>query len=74
MLALVKLTFSGPLPEVGCPIISYAWNFGDGTTSTVENPTHVYAKRGQPYSVTLQVSSAAGASPPKVLGGYIHAT
>lgn len=70
----LKVTFTNASIEQGCPIISYAWTFGDGTTSTVENPTHVYAKRGQPYSVTLQVSSAAGASPPKVLGGYIHAT
>lgn len=70
----VNFTDSSFVPGGACPIISWAWNFGDGTTSTLQNPPHVYAKRGLPYSVTLQVSSSAGASPAKVLGGYIHAT
>ncbi|MCE0554011.1 PKD domain-containing protein [Bacillus thuringiensis] len=26
-------------------IISYLWNFGDGTTSTEANPTHVYGEK-----------------------------
>lgn len=30
----------------------YLWNFGDGTTSTEENPTHKYAAAGD-YTVTL---------------------
>ncbi|MEM7037981.1 MAG: PKD domain-containing protein, partial [Bacteroidota bacterium] len=39
--------------------ISWAWNFGDGTTSTLENPTHVYTAPGE-YSVTLVVNNASG--------------
>lgn len=31
---------------------SYLWNFGDGTTSVEQNPTHQYAQTGQ-YSVQL---------------------
>ncbi|WP_421797368.1 PKD domain-containing protein [Haliscomenobacter sp.] len=33
----------------------YLWNFGDGTTSTEENPTHKYAAAGD-YTVTLTLS------------------
>jgi len=34
---------------------TYSWDFGDGATSTEENPTHTYAAEGT-YSVTLDVS------------------
>lgn len=33
---------------------SYAWDFGDGTTSVLENPTHVYKTPGL-YTVKLMV-------------------
>jgi PKD repeat protein len=36
---------------------SYAWNFGDNTTSTDQNPTHVYQKAGT-YAVNLTVKDA----------------
>lgn len=39
---------------------NYLWKFGDGTTSTSENPTHTYASNGN-YSVTLIASGACGA-------------
>lgn len=35
---------------------TYSWDFGDGTTSTEENPSHIYTEGG-PYIVTLRVSS-----------------
>lgn len=35
-------------------IISYTWDFGDGTTGTGKNPSHVYTKPGV-YSVVLTV-------------------
>ncbi len=37
------------------------WNFGDGNTSTEENPTHVYQNFGQ-YTVTLSASNDCGDS------------
>jgi predicted esterase len=37
----------------------YAWDFGDGNTSTDENPTHTYAQDGT-YIVTLTTTSADG--------------
>jgi PKD repeat protein len=36
---------------------TYLWDFGDGTTSTSANPTHVYAEAGG-YLVTLTVTDA----------------
>ena len=38
---------------------SYNWNFGDGTTSTDQNPVHPYAAGGT-YTVTLIVTNACG--------------
>ena len=39
----------------GQTITSYLWNFGDGQTSTQQNPTHTYATPGS-YTVTLTVA------------------
>lgn len=38
---------------------TYAWNFGDNTTSNLANPTHVYPNAGN-YTITLNVASTAG--------------
>lgn len=38
---------------------SWNWNFGDGTSSSLQNPTHMYSKAGV-YTVTLIVSNSAG--------------
>ena len=43
--------------------LSFLWNFGDGTTSTLEYPSHTYAATGK-YTVTLTV----------VNGGCQHTT
>ncbi len=37
--------------------LKYSWNFGDGGTSTLQNPTHTYAAAGS-YQVTLTVTDA----------------
>jgi gliding motility-associated-like protein len=37
----------------------FAWDFDDGVTSTVQNPTHTYGQAGT-YDVTLVVSTTAG--------------
>ena len=38
---------------------SYLWNFGDGTTSTVKNPSHTYQQPGV-YNVCLIASNNVG--------------
>ncbi len=40
-------------------IVSYEWDFGDGTTSTLENPSHTYSSIGS-YVVDLVVTSDNG--------------
>jgi gliding motility-associated-like protein len=42
---------------------SFLWNFGDNTTSTLVNPTHVYPGPGV-YTVTLVVSDSSGCYTP----------
>ncbi|MBK8876518.1 MAG: PKD domain-containing protein [Bacteroidetes bacterium] len=37
-------------------VVTYAWDFGDGSTSTVQNPTHTYAIPGY-YEVALTVTT-----------------
>ena len=39
--------------------IVWNWNFGDGTTSTEQNPMHTYLAEGT-YTVNLEVSNANG--------------
>lgn len=53
------LSMTGPL----CPL-TWSWNFGDGggnSTSSLQNPTHVYEAQGT-YSVTLVASNAGGSA------------
>jgi len=38
---------------------SYSWDFGDGNSSTLENPMHIYEVEGD-YEVTLTVSNDCG--------------
>jgi len=39
--------------------IDYLWDFGDGTTSTLQNPSHLYLNPGN-YPISLQISTAEG--------------
>ncbi|HOJ96672.1 MAG TPA: PKD domain-containing protein, partial [Methanospirillum sp.] len=48
----------------------WAWNFGDGATDMVANPTHTYTNDGT-YTVTLTASNQFGASDTEVKSGYI---
>lgn len=51
-------TFSIDVPDSYTTI---EWDFGDGTTTTGENPTHVYADPGT-YTVSVTVTAASGAT------------
>ena len=40
--------------------LSWSWDFGDGNTSTQQNPVHTYAINTQQYLVNLVVTSSTG--------------
>lgn len=52
----VRFTDSSVVAE---GIASWLWNFGDGTTSTLQNPLHIYPSNGT-YEVTLTVTTNLG--------------
>ena len=43
--------------------VTYAWDFGDGETSTEKDPVHTYASKGE-YTVTLTVTDEQGGTHP----------
>lgn len=52
-------------------IISWAWDFGDGATSTLQNPTHTYTNVGF-YTVVLTVTSSTGCKHTQARSSYIR--
>ena len=56
----VQFSSNGSLDADGS-IVSYAWNFGDGSASATANPVHVYVAAGT-YNVSLTVTDDAGDS------------
>ena len=53
--------------------VSWSWNFGDGSTSTAQNPVHTYTAAGN-YTVTLNVTNAHGYTANLTKEDYIHVT
>lgn len=72
------------VPRVGCPPLSttftnqaygnnlsYNWDFGNGITSTLPNPTYTYNQTGS-YDITLVVTDSMGCSDTLVKPAYIQ--
>jgi len=74
-----------PLPIRGClpftlnpvarittldAVTSYSWNFGDGFTSNLPNPSHTYTVQGS-YSVTLTITTSSGCTETLVVPGAV---
>jgi PKD repeat protein len=53
--------------------ISWAWTFGDGQTSTLQNPSHTYTTAGI-YNVSLTVGFAVGSPLTATKNAYINVT
>ena len=58
--APLAVSFQGSGTDTDGMIISYYWDFGDGTISLIQNPTHLYSKPGT-YIALLKVSDGDGA-------------
>jgi gliding motility-associated-like protein len=52
-------------------ISSWQWDFGDGTTSTAQNPQKAYTSTGF-YTVSLKVTSNTGCTNTVAFGNYIR--
>jgi PKD repeat protein len=71
---------SGPMPltvrfqdRSGGKIVSWLWDFGDGSRGTERNPAHTYKKEGS-YQVSLTVSSAERSSDSEEKPDYVRVT
>ena len=53
----LTVSFVDTSTDTGGTITSRSWNFGDGATSTAQNPSHTYAAAGT-YSVTETVTDS----------------
>jgi PKD repeat protein len=41
------------------PVTAWSWNFGDGSTSTTQSPSHTYNSAGS-FTATLKVTGSSG--------------
>lgn len=51
--------------------VSYQWNFGDGNTSTQQDPVHTYNSYGS-FAVTLTVTNASGCTDTLRQPGFVN--
>jgi plastocyanin len=63
-------TFTGLTRVSAQPVITYMWEFGDGTTGSGKSPKHTYALAGT-YKVTLVMFSGVGSAFPGAGAGPV---
>jgi len=56
----INFSSAGSSDPEGKPL-TYLWNFGDGSTSTLANPSYTYTNKGQ-FTVNLKVSDGVNSS------------
>ncbi len=57
--SILNTKFTDASSSTSGSIIAWEWDFGDGNTSTQQNPAHTYASAGY-FDVTLRVANAGG--------------
>jgi len=56
-----SVAFTNLSTDPDADTLSWYWNFGDGSSSTLKNPSHAYTSAGQ-YSASLEASDPDGAT------------
>jgi PKD repeat protein len=59
--AALEVDFTGSGSDTDGTIVSWSWTFGDGGTSTQQDPTHTYTEAGN-YTAILEVTDDDGAT------------
>ncbi len=67
----VNIQFNDNSTSASGSIVSWLWDFGDGSTSTAQNPVHTYSKTGF-YNIALTVTSSTGCKNTAAIGRYIR--
>ncbi|WP_166437266.1 PKD domain-containing protein [Niastella caeni] len=67
----VNIQFTDQSNSTSGNIVSWLWDFGDGTTSTAQNPSHAYTTTGF-YTVSLTVTSSTGCKNTYTVNRYIR--
>ncbi|GAB4091611.1 PKD domain-containing protein [Flaviaesturariibacter terrae] len=64
-----------PVPTVQTnePVTTWAWTFGDGNSSNLQNPTHTYPATGS-YTVTLTVTTSSGCTNTFTMNNAVNAS
>lgn len=65
-----SISFSALSAVSNQPVLTYLWEFGDGTIGTGATPTHAYAATGT-YTVTLVMFSGVGSAFPGAGAGPV---
>jgi PKD repeat protein len=56
-----EVTFTDASSDSDGTVVGWSWNFGDGSSSSVQNPVHTFTDAGT-YNVSLSVTDNHGAS------------
>ena len=52
--------------------LSYQWDFGDGGTSTLQNPTHAYGSANNSYTIKLVITDTVGCKDSVTKASYVN--
>ena len=56
----------------GLAPFTYSWKFGDGGTSTLQNPVHMFPRQDSSYTVSLKVQDSSGCADSLTKINYIQ--